>query len=40
MKLFDTKPKSDPHVLYGREKELDTLEADVGELGTIRGVSR
>lgn len=25
MKLFDTKPKSDPHFLYGREKELDTL---------------
>lgn len=25
MKLFDTKPKSDPRFLYGREKELDTL---------------
>jgi hypothetical protein len=25
MKLFDTKPKSDPYSLYGREKELDTL---------------
>lgn len=25
MKLFDTKPKSDPHSLYGREKELDAL---------------
>ncbi len=25
MKLFDTKPKSDPHFLYGREKELENL---------------
>ncbi len=25
MKLFDTKPKSDPYALYGREKELDIL---------------
>lgn len=25
MKLFDTKPKSDPHFLYGREKELELL---------------
>jgi AAA+ ATPase superfamily predicted ATPase len=25
MKLFDTKPKSDPHSLYGREKELGLL---------------
>lgn len=25
MRLFDTKPKSDPYALYGREKELDAL---------------
>ncbi len=25
MELFDTKPKSNPRLLYGREKELDTL---------------
>ena len=25
MKLFGTKPKSDPYALYGREKELDIL---------------
>jgi AAA+ ATPase superfamily predicted ATPase len=25
MRLFDTKPKTDPHFLYGREKELELL---------------